>query len=89
MDIMVGTMKIYDGEGVMKEVSEADMLEVIKFAHAEIKSTAWQKELEKEVERDCSNIATRWTKQLKGRMEYCYDRLTQFKSSDKHKYRPI
>lgn len=42
LDIMVGAT--YDNilmvEGEMKEVSEAEMLEAIKFAHAESKSTA-------------------------------------------------
>ena len=39
LDIMVGATYDYIlmGEGEMKEVSEADMLEAIKFAHAEIK----------------------------------------------------
>lgn len=55
LDIMVGAT--YDNilmvEGEMKEVSEADMLEAIKFAHAEIKKHCLaQMELSKELGKD-------------------------------------
>ena len=59
LDIMVGAT--YDNilmvEGEMKEVSEAEMLEAIKFAHAEIKKHCQaQMELSKELGKDVKRI---------------------------------
>ncbi|NLB66889.1 MAG: polyribonucleotide nucleotidyltransferase [Bacteroidales bacterium] len=92
MDIMVAATyeNIMMVEGEMKEVSEADMLEAIKFAHTEIKKHCLvQKELEKEVGKEIKREYCHETDDEaveKAAWEYCYDRCyTIAKSgSDKH-----
>ena len=77
-------------EGEMKEVSEAEMLEAIKFAHEEIKKHCLaQKELTKEVGKEVKREYCHETDDedvKKACWEYCYDRAYAIAKSgtDKH-----
>src|SRR5574344_1180419 len=80
IDIMVAATyeNIMMVEGEMKEVSEADMLDAIKFAHEAIKQQCLvQKELEKEVGKEVKRTYCHETNDedvKKAAWEYCYDK---------------
>ncbi|MDD3200384.1 MAG: polyribonucleotide nucleotidyltransferase [Bacteroidales bacterium] len=92
IDIMVAATyeNIMMVEGEMKEVSEADMLDAIKFAHEAIKQQCLvQKELEKEVGKEVKRTYCHETNDedvKKAAWEYCYDKCYAIakEGTDKH-----
>lgn len=77
-------------EGEMKEISEAEMIEAIKFAHEEIKNQCavqneFTKDVNKEIKREYCH--ENHDKDLEDQvMEFCYDKFYEVakKSLDKH-----
>ncbi|MCI1640827.1 MAG: polyribonucleotide nucleotidyltransferase [Bacteroidales bacterium] len=92
IDLMVGATfeNIMMVEGEMKEVSEHDMLEAIKFAHEEIKKqcavqTELNKELGKDIKRDYPHDEN--DEDLRKALhEFCYDKCYALAKSAKPKH---